>query len=193
MSVSRETSRMATYADLLRKWNPRINLIGPQTADDLERRHLEDCKQLALLAPESGTWMDMGSGGGLPGLVIAIYRPCLTLTLVESDQRKAVFLRTVVRELELLNTRVISQRIENIESASAQNISARALAPLDRLMAYSYKHLLFSGACWFMKGKTWKIEVDRARESWDFDLQVFPSVTDNQAAILKVTRLRHVV
>lgn len=193
MSVSRETEeKLAAYADLLRKWNARINLIAPSTVDDLEHRHIEDCGQLAVLAPQTGSWLDMGSGGGLPGAIIAIYRPQLQVSLLESDKRKAEFLRAVARKLELKNVAVLAQRIEATEALKSDNISARALASLDRLMAYVDGHLAADGTAWFMKGKTWQSEVEEARKHWRFDLETFRSVTDPEAAILKVRKIRHV-
>ncbi|MDO5704407.1 MAG: class I SAM-dependent methyltransferase, partial [Paracoccus sp. (in: a-proteobacteria)] len=105
MNVSRETAeKLAVYATLLRKWNDRINLIAPSTVPDLETRHIHDCFQLARLAhPTQGIWADLGSGGGLPGIVIATAsaETETKFVLVESDQRKCAFLRSAVRELEL--------------------------------------------------------------------------------------------
>lgn len=193
MTVSRETmDRLACYGNLIQKWNPRINLVAPATLPDLQQRHIHDCLQIADLAGDAaGTWVDLGSGGGLPGLVIAISRPDLNLTMVESDQRKATFIRTVVRELDLKNTTVIVDRIESVEPLNASNISARALAPLPLLMSYVNRHLSPAGKAWLMKGKRWQTEVEEARRAWQFDCIAHQSTTNSDAAILEISGIRH--
>lgn len=113
MSVSRETERLATYAGLLRKWNPAINLIAASTIDQIEARHIADSLHLVEIAKNAqGSWVDLGSGGGLPGIVVAIMRPDLELSMVESDQRKGAFLRNAIRELALPHAKVLCKRIE---------------------------------------------------------------------------------
>lgn len=190
MSVSHETSdQLIAYAGLLRKWNPRINLVSPATIDDLERRHISDCAQLAsLVSPSSGLWVDLGSGGGLPGLIMAIYAQGTDArwTLVESDQRKGAFLRSVIRELGLKNTSVASARIESLTPLDADGITARALAPLPRLVPYLQRHLKVGGAAWVMKGRNWRAELAEAGQIASFTTEIFPSLTDPEAAILKL-------
>lgn len=193
MIVSRETtSGLEGYASLIRKWNPRINLVAASTLDELEQRHIQDCLQLVTISQDVQTnWLDMGSGGGLPGLVVAISRPDLAVTLLESDQRKATFLRTVIRELSLKNSTVVADRIEGAAPLSRQNISARALAPLPLLMSYVHRHLAPAGTAWLMKGRRWQAEVDEARKTWKFDLTAHQSNTDSDAAILEITGIRY--
>lgn len=196
MNVSRETSeRLERYAELIRQWNPRINLVAPGSVEHLKTRHIDDCLQVAKLTPEVvGTWADLGSGGGLPGLVIAIAfseQPA-TFTLVESDQRKCAFLRTVVRELNLPNTTIKTARIESLDPLNADQISARALAPLPRLMPYLDRHLARDGCAWLMKGQRWQAEVTEAREEWQFDCTAYPSRSQDGAAILKISGVGHV-
>lgn len=192
MSVSRETDQLTLYAALIRKWNPAINLVAPSTLDDLETRHVFDSAQLAHASSTArGTWADLGSGGGLPGIVLGIARPDLELTLVESDRRKCSFLRTVIRELDLNNVGVLNNRIEEAAPLSARNISARALAPLPLLMSYIDRHLAKDGTAWLMKGRNWQSEVAKARLSWQFDLNIHASKTDPDAAILEITGIRH--
>lgn len=191
MIVPRETqARLQDYADLVRKWNPRINLVASATLDDFEERHVRDSLQLADLADvRQGEWVDLGSGGGLPGLVIAIAyadRP-VRVTLVESDQRKAAFLRAAVRQLGLSNTRILSQRIEATPPLGADHLSARALAPLPKLLGLVKRHLRPDGVAWLMKGRNWREEHVEADKDWQFDLTAFPSKTDPEAAILKIT------
>lgn len=193
MSVSRETEeRLALYEVILRRWNSRINLVSPKTLDDLRFRHIDDSFQLAeLAAPEAGEWVDFGSGGGLPGMVVAIAcaETPVKVRLVESDQRKAAFLRTVIRELDLGNADVICDRIESIKPLTATFISARALAPLPFLMPYLDRHLAEDGQAWLMKGERWQSEVDDARRHWKFDLISYPSRTHSSAAILRISGL----
>lgn len=193
MIVSRETERLGAFAGLLRKWNPAINLIAPSTVDQLESRHIADALQLARLAKTTpGLWLDLGSGGGLPGLVLAIAHPQIPVRLLESDQRKAAFLRNAIRELALQNADVICRRIEMADRQDAANISARALAPLPQLMAYVDRHLSPEGTAWLMKGRNWQKEVAEARKAWSFDMKAHQSSTDPDAAILEITGIRHV-
>lgn len=193
MTVSRETERLAAYAAMLRKWNPAINLIAPATVGQIETRHIADALQLARLSQKSaGPWVDLGAGGGLPGLIIAIARPELVVRLIESDQRKAAFLRTAIRELRLENASVVCQRIESADPQNAANISARALAPLPQLMAYVSRHLKPDGQAWLMKGRNWQAEIADARKTWSFDVKAHQSSTDSDAAILEITGIRDV-
>lgn len=195
MIVSRETSeRLQIYEALLTRWNPSINLVSPSTLPDLATRHIEDCLQVAAFADgKTGRWVDLGSGGGLPGLVLAMSNedPELNFTLVESDQRKAAFLRSVVRETGLTNVTVLSQRIESLPSLNADYVSARALASLKQLMAYLALHLAPCGKAFLMKGVHWKEEVEDARKGWDFNYIAHPSRTQEGAAILEVSGVRH--
>lgn len=195
MHVSRETSdRLDAYQDLIRKWNPRINLVAPSTLDDLKKRHIDDCLQLAAqVSTVSGSWVDLGSGGGLPGIVVAIALADqnLSITLIESDQRKSAFLRTAIRELDLNNAQILTARIEQAAPQNADYLSARALAPLPRLMPYLARHLGANGQAWLMKGQRWQDEVDEARQAWAFDVESYESVTKPGAAILKISGVTH--
>lgn len=196
-NVSRETlARLETYAALLRKWNPAINLVAKSTLDDLWSRHMLDSAQILSLAPEGTTsWVDLGSGGGFPGLVVAAMaletHPNLHMTLVESDQRKSTFLRTVIRELGL-NAKVISKRIEDVTDVQAQVISARALASLDQLFDWSEGFLLPESICIFPKGATVEKEIQEALASWVFVAEKFSSKTDSEATILKIGEIKRV-
>ncbi|TKW66774.1 MAG: 16S rRNA (guanine(527)-N(7))-methyltransferase RsmG [Paracoccus denitrificans] len=194
MSVSRETEDLLrAYADLIRKWNKTINLVAPATLHDVQRRHIADSAQLFDLSdPAAGTWLDLGSGGGLPGVVVAILareKP-LQVTLVESDKRKSAFLGTVRRELRLSNLTVKSQRIETLANGSNNFVSARALAALVNLMPYLERQLASDGEAWLLKGRAWKAEVEEARRCWSFDLTTFDSATDPEAAVLKLRNIR---
>lgn len=191
MNVSRETQqKLNDYLELLRKWSPRINLVSPATLKTAATRHFADSLQIADLAgPAVKTWVDLGSGGGFPGAVVAIVlqekMPDLSVTLIESDQRKATFLRTVSRETKT-SFKVLAQRIEDAEPQNADILSARALAPLDDLCRMAERHLSPSGKALFPKGETWQQEVDQAQKRWRFSLKTHKSETSSLAAILEI-------
>lgn len=195
MIVSREThERLIAYEALVRKWNAKINLVAPSTLPEFNSRHIQDSIQIfnQLQFPE-GNWVDLGSGGGLPGIVVSIYaqKAPLTVSLVESDQRKSAFLRTVIRELSLQNVSILTDRIENVPPLAANFVSARALAPLSVLLSMVRRHMHQDGTAIFLKGRSWKAECDEARKEWRFDVTSFPSKTDPNAAILKITGVSH--
>ncbi|RJE80959.1 16S rRNA (guanine(527)-N(7))-methyltransferase RsmG [Paracoccus sp. JM45] len=194
-NVSRETHDLLDqYVNLVTLWNPKINLVAPSTLVDFRNRHIEDCLQLTeIMETPNGHWVDIGSGGGLPGLVIAIaFRKAqLKLTLVESDKRKCEFLRTVIRELGLKNVSILPQRIESISPLNADYMSARALAALPKLLGYISWHLSSDGIAWLMKGRKWQEELVAAEETWQFKSEQFPSKTDSEAAILKISGVSH--
>lgn len=191
IGVSRETmDRLETYAALLEKWNPRINLVSRNTLADLWTRHFVDSAQVYTLAPQGFShWVDLGSGGGFPGLVCAIIgaekAPDAKFTLVESDTRKSVFLRTVIRETGL-HAQVIADRIEKIAPLNADVLSARALADLNILLGFAQRHLQESGTTLFPKGVNWEKEVQTARQSWFFHDQAIKSETESGAVILRI-------
>ncbi|EBA08536.1 16S rRNA (guanine(527)-N(7))-methyltransferase RsmG [Sagittula stellata] len=195
-NVSRGTSlKLEQYLSLLKKWNTVINLVSPKTLDDAVKRHFLDSAQLVDLMPEdAGTLVDLGSGGGFPGLVIAILsaetRPNLKVTLVESDQRKASFLRTVLRETEISGT-VLSKRIMDVEPLQADILTARALAPLLELCQFADHHLMSTGVALFPKGKNWGKEVEDARAEWQFRYTAHTSKTDADAVVLEIRDLAH--
>lgn len=187
-SVSRETvERLNSLVALLCKWNPTINLVSKNTLPDAWNRHIADSAQLYRLG-QQGHWVDIGSGGGFPGIVIAILAAesqTHAVTLIESDQRKATFLRTASRELNL-NVSVLAQRIEDAPPQSADTLSARALAPLPKLLMFAQRHLMPDGIALFPKGATWREEVEAARQTFHFDLSTYPSATEPSGAILAV-------
>lgn len=193
--VSRETlERLAQYHALLRKWNPKINLVAPNTLDQAWKRHFQDSAQLYEFAPEKGHWVDLGSGGGFPGAVIGILaadRPELKVTLVESDQRKSAFLRTVARETRA-DFKVVSERIESTEPLNADILSARALASVNVLLEFAERHLSPKGNALFLKGRKAEVEVAEALENWAFDCETWPSETDPEAVILKIGGIERV-
>lgn len=196
-SVSRETSEMlATYSEMIKRWNPAINLVSKASIADLLARHIQDSLQI-LNAPHIplGRWVDLGSGGGLPGLVVAIDAKGKAIdrhvVLVESDQRKATFLREVIRTLDI-NAEVIAKRIEVVEPLASPVVSARALAPLMELCGFAHRHLVAGGVAIFHKGSNRATEIDQAKLLWNFDMLEVPSVTNPDSAILYLRDLRHV-
>ncbi|MCF3974345.1 16S rRNA (guanine(527)-N(7))-methyltransferase RsmG [Paracoccus salsus] len=194
-NVSRETTdRLAAYESLIIRWNARINLVAPSTIANLRDRHIQDCLQIARHAqPDGGLWADLGSGGGLPGIVLAIVfaHTRTEFNLIESDQRKAAFLRTVIRELGLSRATVLPRRIEDVKPLKAAYVSARALAPLPRLMAYLMQHMAHDGEAWVMKGQRWQEELQAAKVEWNFNAEILPSQTMTGAAILKINGVQH--
>ncbi len=195
--VSRETyDDLMQFSELVAKWTPKINLIAPSTLPDLWNRHIVDSAQLYQYAPESfDHWVDIGSGGGFPGIVAAIYaktmQPAATFTLIESDQRKATFLRSAARELDL-NVEVRSERIEHAPPQGADVVSARALATLSTLLSMALRHMKTDGYALFHKGKSVADEIAKARQDWVFDLEQHPSFTDPDARLLVIQRISRV-
>lgn len=196
-NVSRETmQRLDEFEMLLRKWNPTINLVARSTIDDIWRRHFADSAQIYRLAPPGfDHWVDFGTGGGFPGLVIAILAAEShaggNITMVESDLRKATFLRIVATQLKL-SARIISERAEDLPPLGADIISARAVAPLNLLLKYAHRHLKPSGRALFLKGKSFRPEVAEALESWAFQSDEYVSITDGSAVVLSLREIRRV-
>ncbi|WP_417523395.1 16S rRNA (guanine(527)-N(7))-methyltransferase RsmG [Marinovum sp.] len=195
LNVSRETfERLEIYVALLQKWSPKINLVSKATLEDVWERHIRDSLQLREAAVGlTGSWVDLGSGGGLPGLVIALLRSeeLLPLVLIESDQRKAAFLRTVLRETESPGT-VIAERIEAAEPQNAAILSARALASLPKLLEFAERHLAPTGTALLPKGITWENEVAEARKSFQFSWEAIKSCTQEGAVILRIREISRV-
>lgn len=193
--VSRETiDRLKVVESLLRKWNPAINLVSRATMDQAWDRHIRDSAQLFTLVAPRGHWVDLGSGGGFPGLVIAAMAEGegvpLTVTLIESDQRKATFLRQAAKDVAP-KARILTERIETAAPQGADILSARALADLPRLLEFARRHLSQTGTALFPKGANWRQEVETAQKHWHFDLTVHPSITESSGAILAVKALSH--
>jgi len=187
--VSRETlQKLETFAELVRKWNPKINLVSKSSLDDLWDRHIFDSVQVFRLVEQGGNWVDIGSGGGFPGIVIAILNQeeqRFRVRLVESDQRKCAFLRTAIRELGLTAT-VDNERIENAQNLEADILSARALSDLSQLLAYAEMHLKPSGVAIFPKGQNWQQEVEETQHLWFYQFEAITSKTNSAAAVLMI-------
>ena len=194
--VSRETmERLEVHRRLLEQWNSRINLVSRASLGEVWSRHFADSAQLwRLKPPPARLWLDLGSGAGFPGLVIAALAAETgegEIRLVESDQRKAAFLATVIRTAGLPAT-VHNERVETLAPVGADVISARALAPLDSLLAMMEIHLRQGGTGLFPKGASVHKEIAEAAVRWHFEHALHPSLTDPRAAIVEIGATRRV-
>lgn len=191
--VSCETrERLETYLALLGRWNAHINLVGPTPPEGWWTRHVEDALQLVTLLPDGeGSVADLGSGAGLPGLILAA---CVTrpVHLVESDHRKCAFLREAAREMALPHVTIHAIRIEAVRLPALAAVTARALAPLAILLRHANLLLASGGIALFPKGRTAEAELTEATPHWHMKLERFASRTDAQATILRIRDLRPV-
>ena len=194
VDVSRETKEKLELLEReLRRWQAIKNLVGPVTLDRIWDRHIVDSLQLLDLAPEARTWLDLGSGAGFPGLVLAIAgaERGLRVHLVESNSRKCAFLRHVVR-LAGAPATIHEARLEAVIPGfigRAEVVSARALAALPLLLEWT-EPLLKAGAIGlFPKGRDAEIELTEARKRWTFAADILPSRTDSEARILRITSI----
>ncbi|PLS22772.1 16S rRNA (guanine(527)-N(7))-methyltransferase RsmG [Neptunicoccus cionae] len=194
--VSRETlEKLELYSNALLKWNPTINLVSKSTLDAAAVRHFADSMQLWQYRKEFGTWVDIGSGAGFPGMVLAIIAsdqaPESAFHFVESDARKSAFLRNVSRETGV-KVKVHTQRIEDFDAVEADIVSARALAPLGDLLSLSKTFLKKDGICLYLKGQNCEHEVGGASRFWTFEAEQFASETDVNGTVLRVRDIERV-
>ncbi len=196
LSVSRETKeKLERLAALLQHWQRTINLVGTASLTKLWQRHMLDSAQLAPLVPaDARILVDLGSGGGFPGLVLAIMfadRRGFRAHLIESDKRKAAFLAAAIGELGV-PAEVHAVRIEFAPPIRADVITARACAPLHELLGYAARFWGPGTLGLFHKGQDVQHELTQARESWTFDVQFAPSRSDPSGTILMVRALERV-
>jgi 16S rRNA (guanine527-N7)-methyltransferase len=205
--VSRETlERLATYEALLRQWQKAVNLVAASTLEAVWHRHFADSAQIVRLAPEHvHSWIDLGSGAGFPGLVAAILlagspSPHLRgegmathVTLIESDQRKCAFLREVARKtgvtVEILSTR-IELAATQAKLDSPEVVSARALAPLDRLLGLAAPLFTPATVGVFLKGREAAAEIETAAKAWTFAVEMVPSITEATGRVVVIRDLQ---
>lgn len=194
-NVSRETfEKLKVYQQTLEVWQKRLNLISSSTLPNAWERHFEDSLQLLPYLPLSkSNLVDLGSGAGFPGLILAITRPdFLNVTLIESDLKKCVFLENVSRETNTPVT-ILNERIETLKnSLKFDVITARGLAPLSFLIEYAVPLMDENGVCLFLKGKEFESEIEDSQKKWDFNLELFPSLTDSRGRILRITHPKKV-
>lgn len=190
--VSRETmDRLELYHALLLKWQRTINLVAPSTIEAAWSRHFTDSTQLFDLAPKAASrWLDLGSGGGFPGLVIAAMavevRPNLKVILVESDIRKCGFMREAARKMDL-SVDILPQRIADIPLQNANVVSARALCSLPSLINHASRHAAPGACLLFLKGISHKGELETIPRDWQTAVETIQSQTDPDAVVLRFT------
>ncbi len=183
--------RLDTFAAMLLRWNTTVNLVAAGDAPVLRRRHIDDCLQLLPLLPEdAGRGIDLGSGAGFPGLILAIAAG-VAFDLIEADHRKAAFLREAARATAARVT-VHASRIEDTHLPPARLVTARALAPLPRLLALAAPKLAPGGAALFMKGASVDAELTEAARDWQMSVERFPGRTDPSAHILRISEIARV-
>lgn len=186
--------KLQTYHKLLFKWQKAINLISNSTLQNAWFRHFADSAQIVQFIPEDiQTYADIGCGGGFPGLVVAIMRPDLDVHLIESDERKGQFMRTVIREAGVKNTTVHTVRIEeSYDLVTPDFVTARALASLKELLDLIGPWVTQNSdmrMC-FMKGERAVNEIKEAEEAYEFDVEKHTSITDDKACLLEISALK---
>lgn len=191
--VSRETlTQLATYAQLVEKWQESINLVAKSTLPDIWNRHILDSAQLFPLidSPSAKTLLDMGTGAGFPALVLAILGVG-HVHMIESDSRKCAFLETVSRETGIESRVTIhAKRIANVTPFAVDVITARALAPLTELLRLAIPFMTDSTVLLMAKGQSWQDELDFAKSHWAMDCTPIPSITNPASRILQIQTLR---
>ena len=197
IGVSRETQdRLDHFSSLFMKWAKAINLVAPSTLSDVWERHVSDSAQIFQIQSEPKRWIDLGSGGGFPGIVTAILLAETKegwVHLIESNQKKAAFLRVALAETGARGS-VHPVRIENAanEIPKADFVSARALAELPLLFEYAWLWASDQADMrfYFHKGRDYQAEIDKAHSRWDFDLVKHPSMIERDSVILEISKLR---
>ncbi|HZW47723.1 MAG TPA: 16S rRNA (guanine(527)-N(7))-methyltransferase RsmG [Microvirga sp.] len=198
LNVSRETlEKLQLLERELRRWQAIKNLVGPATLDQVWDRHIVDSLQLLDFAPEAMTWVDLGSGAGFPGLVLAIagQERGLKVHLVESNSRKCAFLRQIAR-LTGASAMVHEARLETVIPSfvgKADVVSARALASLTQLLEWTEPMLKTGTIGLFPKGRDAESELTEARKKWTFKADILPSRTDSEARILRITSIESLI
>ena len=194
-AVSRETvDRLIAFEELFRKWSKAINLASPSTLNELWTRHILDSAQLFPLASDAKNWLDIGSGGGFPGIVTACFladQPGTAIDLIESAGKKAAFLRTAAGHLNV-PAHIHSARIEAMwqKIETPQVVTARALASLNDLFGLAEPWLTNGAKALFQKGRDYQREIDESRVGWSFDLVQHQSAIDQASVILEISNLR---
>jgi 16S rRNA (guanine527-N7)-methyltransferase len=192
LDVPRETiERLEAFAVLLRLENERQNLVSQASLETLWQRHILDSAQLVRFAPtDAGTWLDLGTGAGFPGLMIPVFHPA-HVVLVESRRLRADFLRTAASTLGVAaKVEILCSKLESVPTRLFDVITARAFAPFPRLLALA-ERFATPETIWILpKGRNAKSELEAARSSWQGDFRLEPSLTDAEAQIVVATRVR---
>jgi 16S rRNA (guanine527-N7)-methyltransferase len=195
-NVPHETiHRLQVYAELLAEWQTRHNLVSSKTIPELWQRHFADSAQLLALAPGAKTWLDLGSGAGFPGLVLAILaanHQGLAMHLVEATAKKCAFLAEVAKATHTA-VDIHCTRIEELTSSESKLkpdiVSARALAPMPRLLELAAPFFRSGTRGLFLKGRNAEREIEAAKSHWHFTSRLHPSLTSNDSSIVEVTEL----
>lgn len=195
-NVSRETfEKLKIYQHLLEEWGKKVNLVSASTLPSAWERHFEDSLQLLpFMLPRPLTLVDLGSGAGFPGLVLAIARTqTLKVTLVESDFKKCLFLENVSRETFSPVT-ILNERIENLVVEERFDVvTSRGLGALPLLLDYAFPLMKKNAVCLFLKGKEAHKEIQNGQKKWEFNLELFRSLTDSSGSILKITHPKRIL
>lgn len=190
--------KLEEYKALLIKWQKKINLVGSSTLDDIEKRHFADSAQLYPFIPsQARVLVDLGSGAGFPGMILALLdqtskekKEKIEVHLIESDLRKAAFLQEVARVCNIQVT-IHRKRIEQIKDLKADIITARALAPLESLLDYSFPFLKEDSVCLFLKGEKSMKEIEEAQKKYCMNIKEFPSSLYENGVILKISEIKN--
>ncbi|QCE33004.1 16S rRNA (guanine(527)-N(7))-methyltransferase RsmG [Acetobacteraceae bacterium] len=179
--------RLKQFEEITQEWNKKINLVSHKDVEHLWERHIKDSLRIVPLIPKNVAVNDLGSGGGFPGVIIAIANDN-PVTMIESDQRKCAFLREASR-LCGAKTKIVPSRLEEVKAPPAPVVTARALAPLPRLLEWAAPFLEEGGTCLFFKGRNAADEIKNSYKDWDFQLETFQKKGD-EGVILKITHLQ---
>ena len=194
LNVSRETlNGFCEYETLLSKWNEKINLVSKNTLVDIWERHFLDSGQIIKHVEASGKrWVDVGSGAGFPGLVVALLlrdrKIDCDLVLVEKNPKKGFFLKEVIRKLNL-SAEVVNDNIDTLEPLNADILTARAFSELNNLIEIAFRHRKKEGICLFLKGENYRIELDKTLNYWFFDYDIVDSLSSSSGKIIRVKKI----
>ena len=194
LNVSRETLKsFYEYEALLSKWNEKINLVSKNTLVDIWERHFLDSGQIIKHVEASGKrWVDVGSGAGFPGLVVALLlkdrKIDCNLVLVEKNAKKVYFLNEVIRKLNL-SVEVVNDNIDTLEPLNADILTARAFSDLKNLIEIAFRHRKKEGICLFLKGENYRFELDKTLNYWFFDYDIVESLSSSSGKIIRVKKI----
>ncbi|MDC3087032.1 16S rRNA (guanine(527)-N(7))-methyltransferase RsmG [Paracoccaceae bacterium] len=194
LNVSRETIKSFNqYETLLCKWNQKINLVSPNTLADLWVRHFLDSGQIINHVDASGKkWVDVGTGAGFPGLVVALLlrdrKIDCDIVLIEKNMKKVFFLNEVIRKLNL-NVKIVNNNIDTIEPLNADILTARAFSELKKLIELTVRHRKQRGVSLFLKGENYRLELDKTLNYRFFDYDIFDSLSNSSGKIIRVKKI----
>ncbi len=194
IDVSRETlNGLYEYEVLLSKWSKKINLVSKNTLADIWKRHFLDSGQIINYVEASGKrWVDVGSGAGFPGLVVALLlrdrKIDCDIILVEKNPKKGFFLNAVIRKLNL-SVKVVNENIHSLEPLNADVLTARAFSELNKLIEIAFRHRKKEGTCLFLKGENYRRELDKTLNFWFVDYDIIDSLSSPSGKIIKVKKI----